>query len=323
MDDRRQWDQDGYVVLRGAVPADAVAAYTQDIARVREGLLVRAPGDEHASLAVHAEPDAAGAIDPYAISDVARTVLLAEPVVAFLSGLFEAQPLLFDAAETTAGAPDSDPYRDATYVAVAEEPEALVGALVALGDTTLALVPGSQTLATTPFSGRYRHHNAERDGDAALARHREELTAAVAGHDRGTETVALQPGDVVLWQADLVHEPPNGGPALGAHFCPARAHPSWFAYRPERARHAEFGGAWLTTQHYDLVDAVAEDEAADPEPLTAPQIEHITDALEAHDDRPPDAPSPPPPAPDVAHRRSGGGLVGSVRDLMGRRHRGR
>jgi hypothetical protein len=323
MDDRRQWDQDGYVVLRGASPADAVAAYPHDIARLRDGLLVRTPGDDYASLAVRAEPDSAGAVDPYAISDVARAVLLAEPVVSFLTGLFQAPPLLFDAVETTAGAPDSGLYRDATYVAVTEEPAALVGALVAFGDATLALVPGSQALTTSRFSGRYRHYNAERDGDAALARHREELTAALAGHDRGIETVALEAGDVVLWHADLVHGPPDGGPALYAHFCPARAQPSWFAYRPERAHHAEFGGGWLTTQHYDLVDAVADDGGADPEPVTGPQIEQIADALEAHDDRPPDAPSPPPPAPEVAHRRGAGGLIGSVRGLMGRRHRGR
>jgi hypothetical protein len=168
---RGAWERDGYVVLRGAAPGDALAAYPEDLARVREGLLVRAPGDEQVSLASRQAEDASGGVvDPYALSDAARALLLPPAVVAFLTDVVYdgTPPLLFDAAESAAGAPDAAPYRDATYTALADRPRQLVTLAVAIGDAQLVAYPGSQTITTAPFSGRYRHFNPERDGDAAL-----------------------------------------------------------------------------------------------------------------------------------------------------------
>jgi hypothetical protein len=324
---RDQFDRKGFAVLRGAAPAEALEAYPAEIDALREGLLVRAPGDEHVSLAGRAEPGRAGEVDPYALSDAARAILLPEPVVAALAARFDgAAPLLFDAAQTAAGAPDPGPYRDATYVAVSAQPEALVTLVVALGAAPahVAVRPGSHRLATAPFSGRYRHFNPERDGDAALQRHRDELTDALAGLDEEGETIALEPGDVAFWHADLVHEAPQG-PALIAHVCPTSAQPSWFAYRPERARLAAVGAAWIASQHYDLLDAVDPAEApvpeppGAPEPARAPDLERVEEGMRAHDDRPPDAPAPPPPHQPPPGRRTGGGIVDAVRGLMGRR----
>src|SRR4051794_11469155 len=109
MDDLRQaWERDGYVVLRGAAPAEALAAYPEELARLRDGLLARAPGDEHISLAPRVAEG--GIIDPYALSDAARALLLAPPVVDFLTGVYgDTAPLLFDATEAAAGAPDVGP----------------------------------------------------------------------------------------------------------------------------------------------------------------------------------------------------------------------
>ncbi|MCW3004827.1 MAG: phytanoyl-CoA dioxygenase family protein [Conexibacter sp.] len=315
MHDRQQWEHEGHLVLRGAAPADAVGTYAEDLQRLRDGLLVRAPGDPHASLAAHAEPGTAGAVDPYSISDAARAVLLPDTVVAALTELFDDAPLLFDATEARAGAPDPGPYRDATYVAVSD-PRTLVTAAVALSDAIdMTLYPGSQGIATTPFSGRYRHFNAERDGDEALDRHRAELRAALADSERAT--ITLNAGDVVLWGADLVHDP-LAGDVLIAHLCPIGAQPSWFAYRPERARCAAVGDAWITTQHYDLVDAITLDPP-DRDEEAERELESVQDAMRAHDDRPPDAPSAPPPTPPPGRRA--GSLVDSVRGILGRRGR--
>jgi len=94
-----------------------------------------------------------------------------------------------------------------------------------------------------------------------------------------------------------------------------RVQPSWFIYRPERARHAAHadGTAWIATQHYDLLDAVAPEEP----PIGVqdePELERVAQALREHDEGA--APQPPP----VSGRR-GGGLVDSVRGLMNRRGR--
>jgi hypothetical protein len=332
MDELREaWERDGYVVLRGAAPTGAVEAYADDLARLHDGLLVRAPGDEQVSLAIHAGPDRpVGAIDPYALSPAGRTLLLPDALIALLTARYDGDaPLLFDAAEAAAGPldPTGAPFRDATFVALADEPGTLVTVAVALGEPARVTVfPGSQRIETSAFSARYRHFNPERDGDGALARHRDELHAADLG---AGEDITLEPGDVIVWSADLVHGPVTGS-ALVAHLCPARVKPSWFAYRPERARHAAFedGRAWIASQHYDLVDAVAPEEP--PAGVEdAEEIERVGEALREHDAElavGPDAapPSTPeaPPAPGGGPRRSGG-LVDSVRGLMGRRGRGR
>jgi hypothetical protein len=320
MDDLRQaWERDGYVVLRGVAPTEQLAAYADELAAEREGLLVRSPGDEHVSLATTVQPSddrPTGAVDPYALSAAARALLLPPDLVRFLArDVFgDDAPLLFDAVEVAAGPPEDGPFRDATYVALTTEPEALVTATTALdAGAELKVFPASQQIETTPFSGRYRHHNPERDGDAALERHRDELAVGL-GQAPASNTITLNPGDAVLWSADLVHTPVTGS-ALVAHLCPVRVQPSWFTYRPERARHAAHtdGTAWIATQHYDLLDAVAPEEL----PVGVqdePELERVEQALREHDEG--NAPQPPP-----AGGRRGGGLVDSVRGLMSRRGR--
>ena len=230
--------------------------------------------------------------------------LLGDTVVAFLSEQLGTAPLLIDAVETAAGAPDPGAYRDASYIA-ASDPEALLGVAVAQADdVTVAVYPGSQRLATDLFSGRYHHHNPERDGADALTGHRERLAEALADGFVRTE-VTLAAGDVLIWGGTLAHEA-VAGRALVGHVLPAHAQPGWFAYRPQRAGRTPYRAAWLASQHYDLEDAT---EAQPPAPAEAPEIEQVQEALQRHDQESGQEPA----------RR--GGLVGTVRGLMGRRGR--
>ncbi|HET6507777.1 MAG TPA: hypothetical protein VFG42_13385 [Baekduia sp.] len=308
-------DARGYQVLTAAAPAEALHAYAREREEAGDGLLVREGAAGQVELAARA-PAGAGAIDPYAVLPAARAALLPDAVTTALTRDFGGDaPLLFDAAETTAAAPEDGPYRDATYTALAAEPETLVTLVVALGDAHVEVHDASQTIATTPFSGRYAHFNPERDGDDAIARHREELASAL---DAG-ERLALSAGDVVLLAGGTVHRAPEG-PTLVAHACPARVKPGWFAYRPERARYASIDGgrAWIASQHYDLVDAIEPENAPAPE-----AIEQVEEALRQHDRDLATDPSPSPtPTPDpAAGPRRAGGLVDSVRGMLGRRGR--
>jgi hypothetical protein len=305
---------DGYVLLSGAAPQDALAAYPEALGSARDGLLVRRPDGPQVELAATAPADAAP-VDPYAIVDAARRLLLAPPLVELLAHAYGDTPLLIDALGAGV-APDEHPYRDATYTALATEPDTLVTIAVALADgVTVDVHPGSQDIATTPFSGRYPAFNPERDGDAALDRHHQELTEALG--DATSDTITLNAGDVLAWTAGLVHAAPRGD-ALVAHLCPARVQPAWFAYRPERARHAAAAGgtALLTTQHYDLVDAITPEPPEDTPVEDERELERVEAALREHDAE--DA--PPPEAPHAVRRQ--GGLVDSVRGLLGRRGRG-
>jgi hypothetical protein len=252
-------------------------------------------------------------VDPYALSDAARALLLAPTVVGFLTdAVYDGTPpLLFDAVEAAAGAPDPAPYRDSTYTALADQPQRLVTLAVAVGDAQLVVYPGSQTIATAPFSGRYRHFNPERDGEGALADHRARLAEQLAGADAEPRRVELAPGDVLLWRGDLVHTAPEGR-ALVAHLVPEHAEPGWFTYRPQRARRAPAGDAWIASQHYDLDGG----EAFEPRP--GPSLEAVGEALQAHDAVQAQDPAQPQAGPAGAAPRRGG-LVSSVRGLMGRR----
>jgi hypothetical protein len=314
-------DDSGYLLLRGAIDGAILDAYAREREENLDGLLVRRRGGDQVELATGAGPDAdAGAVDPYAIVPAARAALLPPTVT---DALGEEPHLLFDAAETPAAVPaDADgdtPYRDATHTALSDDPDTLRTLVVALALQQLTLWPGSHHVETTPFSDRYRHFNPERDGDDALARHRAELTSQLGD----PETLTLAPGDAVLLHAGTVHRAPDGL-ALVAHLCPTRVTPGWFAYRPERARYAavDEGRARLATQHYDLVDALAPETEPQPD-----ELERVEEALREHDtelatDPPPAAPTAPTPAPSgpppAAGRRSGG-LVDSVRGILGRR----
>lgn len=303
-------DERGYEVLRGVVPAETIEAYGLQRAAAGEGLLVREGGLGPVELVSRAQGEA-GAVDPYAILEAARAVLLPQAVTTALTERFDGDaPLLFDAAETAAAAPEAGPYRDATYTALADRPETLVTLVVALGEASVAVFDGSQRIPTTPFSGRYAHFNPERDGEAAIERHREELAAGLGE----AEGVALTAGDVLVLAADTVHRAVQGC-ALVGHACPVRVQPGWFAYRPERARYAKLdeGRACIATQHYDLVDAIEPEREPNPE-----EIEQVEEALREHDREL--ATDPPPGTGGAASRRSGG-LVDSVRGMLGRRGR--
>jgi hypothetical protein len=306
-------DERGYQVVTGAATAEAIAAYARERAEAWEALLVREGGTGFVELASRAQGQA-GAVDPYAVLPAARAILLAEPITTALTERFAGEaPLLFDAAETAAAAPEDGPYRDATYTALASAPETLVTLVVALGEAGVIVHPGSQAIATTPFSGRYPHFNPERDGEDAIARHRGELTAALGDGERAT----LSPGDALILAAGTVHRAPEGA-TLTAHVCPKHVDPGWFAYRPERARYAKLddGRACIASQHYDLVDAIEPERDPDPD-----AIEQVEEALREHDR---ELATDPPPGDGAGGGgpRRGGGLVDSVRGILGRRGRG-
>jgi hypothetical protein len=302
-------DERGYQLLAGAVTADAIDAYARERAEAHDGLLVREGATGLVELASRAH-GAAGAVDPYAILPAARALLLAPPITTALTAELGGEaPLLFDAAETVAAAPEDGPYRDATYTALADEPETLVTLVVALGAASVEVFAGSAAIETTPFSGRYAHFNHERDGEAAIERHRQEIAAALGEGER----LALDPGDALLLSARTVHRAPEG-PTLVAHLCPKHVAPGWFAYRPERARYAKLdaGRACLASQHYDLVDAIEPERDPDPD-----ELEQVEEALREHDR---ELATEPPPGTSGARRA--GGLVDSVRGILGRRGRG-
>lgn len=313
---RGAWDEAGFVVLHAAAPSEAIERLDGELEAAHDRLLVRVPGDDHPSLPSRAGGRAhAGAVDPYVVCPAAREVLLARGVVAFLRDVLGQPPMLIDAVEATAGAPDPGPFRDATYVPLSD-PEALVGIAVATGDARLRVHRGSHRLPVLRFSGRYRHVNPERDGEHALDEHRAALRELLDAHDVAEDQLELSPGDVVLWRAELVHRAVEG-PALAGHLAPRSAEPWWFGHRPDRAVRVPHGGAWFTSRHYSLADlpgAEPHDAASPPAPPAGaahepPAVDVVEHELERHDGV---ATTPRPP-------QRNRGLMGRMREAMGRR----
>ncbi len=328
------WLRDGYVLLRGAVAPETARRAAETLGALRGTLPVRRPGDQQPS------PSGDGALlDPHAASVTVRDVLLATPIVDWLTLVFEEPPLLVDSVVGGCATPTGLPHRDPSLVAISA-PLELAGARIALADgPPFSIIPGSHRLPERPFSGVARHFNPERDGGDALREHDERLLEAARAAGLQPVELPLTGGDVVLWSADLVHDDPAGDDsALVAHYCPATREPAWFATLPHRGRRLSHNAGWLVSRHAELTDAPRppdgdrpaeahelESERA-PEPAPAPAIEVVEDALERHDadtrDVPASSAAPPRPQPThgaQAHRE--GGLVGGVRRLLGRRGR--
>lgn len=311
---RQSWDEQGFVVLAQAAPAAAVEQLDRELGAEADRLLVWSPGDDYPSLAARRDArQEAGIVDPYVLSIAARELLMPPAAVAFLADVHGAAPMLVDAVGTEAGAPGASPYRDPTFVP-SSDPDALAGMLVALGDATLPVFPGSHRLAPEPFSDRYRHVNPERDGADALDEHRTRLEAALADAGLGERAVELRPGDVLLWQANLVHRGAEGR-AMEAHLLPCSAEPQWFAQRPDRAYRVRHGEAWFTSRYYPLADvpgAVRHAAPATSSPADergTPGLDVVEHELDRHDDV---------PATPAAPERQRG-MLGRVRGVMGRR----
>ncbi|MBI5105935.1 MAG: phytanoyl-CoA dioxygenase family protein [Solirubrobacterales bacterium] len=318
---RRTWEEHGCVVLEGTVPDDAIDRLLEDLARAAaEGddrLLARTPEDPDGYVPLRAGAAVEHVADPHAHLAAARDLLLSDALVAWLRLVFDAEPLLFRALAVERGEAQG-PHQDSAYVAVSS-PQALVSAYVALEDAQegsgeLVYWEGSHRVPEHLFSGRYKHWNPERDGDAEHEAWRRELEEHVAELPR--RTFLPRKGDVLVWSADLVHaaapvtDEGRTRRSLVAHYCPVGVEPAYFGYREDRRTTVAYNGGRYASEHHDL-----EPEPAPPEE----EEETIPTAAEQQAVRAERRqPSGAEPSGQPLRRRSGG-LVGRVRGILGDR----
>jgi hypothetical protein len=266
----RDWIDDGYVKLPGAIPYELCEEIKRDIHYALDNgdarLRVIAPG-ENFGRPLEAKVNMRGmrVQDIYVHFESARQALFAEPIVNFLNLVFDASPLLLQSLTFELGSSQGF-HRDTAYVVI-DPPLALAASWIALEDVrpgsgALTYYHGSHRIPGRLFSDYYKFWHPTRDG---VSQHDQFMTDLVAkceaaGLER-RELLARQ-GDVLIWSADLVH----GGSliqdealtrqSLVGHYCPNWGVPLYFDQFPHLATRRFWRGGEYASMHYAISELV-------------------------------------------------------------------
>jgi hypothetical protein len=263
----RHWCAKGYVVLPQAVDPGACDRVRADIELAwREGderLYILSSGSQHPHPLTAGSPtEGMRVVDAYAHLESARHALFAEPIVRFLSILFEDAPLLFQSLSFEQGS-QQGMHQDTAYVVVSS-PLELAASWIALQDVVegtgeLMYYEGSHRLPEYHFGSGTKHWDPSHP--AAQQQHGEWASLLHQNSQRmglPYRTFLPKKGDVLIWHADLAHGgSPPADPAvtrksLVGHYCPRRCQPHYFSYLADRRTILPSGGGAYSSAHYAL-----------------------------------------------------------------------
>jgi hypothetical protein len=211
--------RDGYLILKGAVPAEVVDAVNSDIDHIWQSppKEIRVETFEPDGQMRRVLPKKAlrngrtKLLDLHAHSASARAAIANEASVAFLTAIFDAQPKAFQSLAFWRGSQQAM-HKDTAYVKVEPAPMHLAASWLALEDITdgsgeLEYFIGSHRAPHYLFGGVHKwmeSHPEESDRYLASI----QADAERYGHTRGR--FLADAGDVLIWHADLAH----GGSAI-------------------------------------------------------------------------------------------------------------
>ncbi len=266
----RQFIQDGYLILEGAVPHEVVDQLNAELDAAWENLddriKVQTAHGAYKKLAdVPRDQTLVKLLDAYVFSDAAIQATFSPPILAFLHLIFNDDVLAFQNLTFEVGSTQAM-HRDGAYVVV-NSPLEFAASWIARED----IHPGSGELVYYPGSHRFPDFlfgpdkdrmswHPDRDGQAI---HRHFLHwLHQSAKERGIKRKHFLPkkGDALIWHAGLAH---GGGPIANGsltrqsyvtHYCPKRVSPNYFRFAPERAKTAQVGpNAFISSWFYDLV----------------------------------------------------------------------
>ena len=117
---------------------------------------------------------------------------------------------------------------------------------------------GSHRLPEFLFSGKYKHWNEKRDGEAQQAEWRGHVQRHAERMGLEEKTFLPRKGDVLIWSADLAHggspvqDPSLTRKSLVGHYCPDRVDPFYFKVQPDRRGKVEYAGSFYASQYYPV-----------------------------------------------------------------------
>ena len=262
----RDWHENGYVVLPQAIPhadIDALRRRFDDLPNnAPAGLQVTLP---EATQGVPYNPDdisvhaSARIVDCYHHFPEARSILFAEPVKSFLETVLGAEPLLTQSLSFQYGS--EQPLHQDTSFVIMTSPMKFAAVWVALEDVrpgsgALQYMPGSHQWGDFLFSGRFKHWDRERDGEAALIDWQTWLDTEARKRNVEPEVFYGKKGDVFIWHSGLAH---GGSPvtdeqatrqSLVGHYCPIGVRPLYHFYKPGQRKVYASEGHHYTTSYY-------------------------------------------------------------------------
>lgn len=261
----QHWIERGFWIARSALPSDQVDQLNREIdalwSSTDEGMFVEI-GGEVSHYRQDLRSDHCKLVDLYARSRTALDVALNARIQWFLRLIFDDAPILFQSLSFERGS-EQPGHQDTAYVVVTP-PLEFAAAWIALEDVQpgsgeLFYYPGSHRIEDYTFRGGYRNWSRERDGLEAQHRYHAWLLEQMESRGFERETFCPRKGDVLFWNADLVH----GGSLIRdralsrksfvCHYCPARARPYYFTYLSNRrvlGMHPS--GAQWASSHYHI-----------------------------------------------------------------------
>jgi phytanoyl-CoA hydroxylase len=233
------WVRDGFVVLKGAVPARHIDALDDDVERVWAGTSPSRPFVEYWENAERTVRAAAleyrernvKLLDLHAHFEAARRVAFAPAILRFLTLLFERPALAFQSLYFRWGSAQ-DIHQDTAFVKVSS-PMELVASWVALEDVQpdsgeLEYYVGSHRLADFLFDGHSKWMPLKSGEYEAFI---QSLHARSQARGLKRETFRPAKGDALIWSADLAHGGRKDAVAgrtrksLVTHYCPGSCQP--------------------------------------------------------------------------------------------------
>ena len=243
------WIDNGFVVLKNAVPRDVVEQVLVDMEEAWTGknpAIKVALRTEEGVRPVPAAPDLKHLrikmLNLYANSTAALRAIFAPAIGGFLRLIFERPPLAFQSLSFTQGT-EQPMHQDSAYVIISS-PMELAASWIALEDVKegtgeLEYYVGSHKIEEYLFEGKSKKMPVGSTEHARYLRSIQEKSKAM-GLRR--ERFLPSAGDAVIWAADLAH----GGSkvvdrdatrySLVTHYCPVEHDPEYYAQAPYSAK---------------------------------------------------------------------------------------
>jgi hypothetical protein len=257
--------RNGFVILRGAAEAAAIDAFQDNIARsFREGnerLLYQLPGAQKPSpVSAGLERRGTRIVDAFAVMPEARRLFASPSLMAFLTAIFDEDPLLFQSLSFDQGS-EQGLHQDTAYVVV-DRPLEFAACWIALEDVKpgageLIYVPGSHRFDDFDFNGK-KYWSPDEDGNDKHQEWARWLYTETERRGLSVESFLARRGDVLIWHADLAHggrpivDPTLTRQSLVGHFCPAGRRPHYFSHAPQRAVVRSAERLHYSSFYYDL-----------------------------------------------------------------------
>jgi phytanoyl-CoA hydroxylase len=260
--------EDGYVVLKGAIPSEILdraeaefdRAYAGEVAEVQFN--VTGIGRK-----ITWQPEVltqpAKALDLHWLSSAIRDLIFADEILKFLHLVLERRAFATQTLSFWRGSAQGA-HQDSAYVNYSH-PMQFLATWIALEDVSencgeLFYYIGSQRIPEYLYLERYKGiEEAARMNAGAKFEGNPEARIPPAAATLGLrhERFLAKRGDVLIWSADLAH---GGSPishdttrkSVVTHYCTAEAVPSYFENRPGKKTIKQHGRAYYASAHYKL-----------------------------------------------------------------------